>query len=394
MFSNFLVRRFIKDYDDVHNEHVRNSYGYLGGVFGILVNISVAIIEIIIGLLINSIAITADAFHNLTDVAASAITLIGFKLASKPADEEHPFGHGRIEYISAMIVSFLILLVGFEFVKSSFERIFHPTPVEFSLISVIFILISIPLKLWLSSFFKHLGRSIDSASLKASGVDAFNDVIILSAVVISLLLSKWIGFNLDGYIGVIVAAIILYSGFSLSKETLSPLLGEAPDPKLVEKIKEEVLNYEYISGVHDLVIHNYGPGRCMASIHAEIPDTISVVTIHEIIDKAEREISKTLNIYLVIHMDPVNTDNIEVRETRKELEALLKKFPVVKSMHDFRIVGDGEKKNLIFDLVIENNKKLNDSFEEKLKLAIDKELKHIHPEYYAVITIDRDFTVL
>ena len=394
MLSRFLVSRFIKDYKNTKDEKVRGSYGYLGGFVGIIVNAILFAVKLSVGLISGSIAVTADAFNNLSDAASSVITIVGFKLASKPADEEHPFGHGRVEYISALIVSFMVMLVGFQFIKASFDRIMHPTAVSFELIPFILILLSIGAKIWLSRFNKFIGKSINSSALEASSLDALGDVFTSSCVALSLLVSRWTSFPIDGYIGILVALFILYSGFSLTKDTLSPLLGETPDKELVENIKSGVLNYEHISGVHDLVIHNYGPGRCMASIHAEVPCDISIVKIHEVIDKAEKELSKNLNIFLVIHMDPINTDSKEVNKVKEELEEMLKKYPVIKSMHDFRMVGDGDYKNLIFDLVIEHTKGFNSENEEDLKNAINNELKAIHARYNALITIDKDFTVL
>lgn len=394
MLSKFLVSRFIKNHENTKDEKVRDAYGYLGGVVGIIVNALLFTIKLSVGMLTGSIAVTADAFNNLSDAASSVITIAGFKLASKPADEEHPFGHGRFEYISALIVSFMVMLVGFEFIKSSFDRIMNPAKVSFNLIPFLLILVSIGAKVWLSRFNKFIGESINSGALEASSFDALGDVFSSGCVALSLLVSRWTSFPIDGYIGMLVALFILYSGFSLVKDTLNPLLGDAPDPELVKNIKSGVLSYDYISGVHDLVIHNYGPDRCMASIHAEIPCDISVVTIHEIIDEAERTLSKKLNIFLVIHMDPINTNSEEINKTRKEIEEVIKNFPIIKSMHDFRVVGDGDYRNLIFDVVIEHTKGFKEEDEEKLIKALDDEVKKIHPRYNAKVTVDREFTVL
>lgn len=394
MFSNFLISKFIKDSKNIKNDKVRASYGYLGGIIGIIANITLFAVKFAVGTITHSIAITADAFNNLSDTASSIITILGFKLANQPADEEHPFGHGRIEYISALIVSFMIMVVGFRFIKESFNRILNPEQLRFSLLPFLLIVISVAIKIWLSRFNKFIAKSINSHALDASSFDAFADVIISSITALTLLLSIWIKFPLDSYLGILVSLFILYSGFTLTKETLNPLLGEAPDAELVEGIKIGVLSYKPITGVHDLVIHNYGPGRCMASIHAEVPCDISIVAIHEVIDKAEKELSEKLKIFLVIHMDPINTDSEEVNKAREVLEAVLKKFPMVKSMHDFRVVGDGEYKNLIFDLVIEHTKGFKQDQEEQLKRAIDNELKKTYPRYNAMITVDRDFTVL
>lgn len=394
MLSQFLVSKFIKDYKNTKDEKVRSAYGYLGGIIGICVNAVLFAIKLFVGLISGSIAVTADAFNNLSDAASSVITIVGFKLARKPADEEHPFGHGRIEYISALIVSFMVMFVGFQFIKSSFDRIMNPTPVTFQILPFVLILVSILGKIWLSKFNKFVGKSINSGALEASSLDALGDVFTSSCVALSLLISRWTSFPIDGYIGILVALFILYSGFSLTKDTLSPLLGEAPDPELVENIKSGVLSYNNIDGVHDLVIHNYGPARCMASIHAEIPCDISVVEIHEIIDKAERELSKKLNIFLVIHMDPINTDSKEINKAKEEVEDIIKGIPMIRSMHDFRVVGDGYYKNLVFDIVIEHTKGFKAEHEEKLKKQIDTELKKLHPGYNAMVTIDKEFTVL
>ncbi|MBU3189327.1 cation diffusion facilitator family transporter [Clostridium bowmanii] len=391
MISKFLISKFIKNYEDTSNKKVRDSYGYLGGVVGIIVNLLLFITKLFVGVILNSIAVTADAFNNLSDVASSVITILGFKLANKPPDKEHPFGHGRLEYISGLLVSFLVMLVGFEFIKTSFDRIINPSKVIFALIPFILILVSIGFKIWISKFNKTLGKAINSSALEASSFDALSDVISSSCVALSLLLSKWIDFPIDGYIGIIVSFIIIYAGYSLIKSTINPLLGESPDIDLVKGIRSKLLSYDHITGSHDLVIHNYGPSRCMGSIHAEVPCNISIVKIHEIIDKAEKEISEEFDIYLVIHMDPINTDDEEVEASRLELLDILKSFPIIKSIHDFRIVGEGEYKNLIFDAVIDFNPSFTTDAEAKLELDIGIELKKYCPQYNVVMTIDRDY---
>lgn len=391
MLSNFLISKFIKDPKDINNKKVRDAYGYLGGIVGIIVNLILFATKLIIGIISNSIAVTADAFNNLSDVASSVITILGFKLANKPPDKEHPFGHGRLEYISGLIVSFLVMLVGFEFIKTSFDRIIHPSKVIFNLIPFILILVSIVFKIWISKFNKTIGKAIKSSALKASSFDALSDVISSSCVALSLILSKWIDIPIDGYIGVLVSFIIIYAGYSLIKETMNPLLGEAPDLELVKGVQSKLLSYDNITGGHDLVIHNYGPGRCMGSIHAEVPCNISIVEIHEIIDKAEKEISTEFDIHLVIHMDPINTDDKEVNNCRQELLNVLRFFSIIKSIHDFRIVGKGEYKNLIFDAVIDFNPSFTSIDEAKLQEEIDKELKKYYPQYNVLMTLDRDY---
>ena len=391
MLSKLLISRFVKNYQDTTNKKVRDSYGYLGGLVGIILNLILFATKLFIGIVSNSIALTADAFNNLSDVASSVITILGFKLASKPADREHPFGHGRLEYISGLIVSFMVILVGFEFIKTSFNKIIHPSQVIFHLIPFILLLFTIGLKLWISTFNNAIGKAINSSALEASSTDALSDVISSSCVALSLLLSIWIDFPIDGYIGILVSLIIIYAGYSLIKETMNPLLGEAPNIELVNGIRSKLLSYDHITGCHDLVIHNYGPGRCMGSIHAEVPCNMPIVKIHEIIDKAEKEISDEFNLYLVIHMDPINTTDEEVKNSRLELLNVLKYFSIIKSIHDFRIVGEGEHKNLIFDVVIDFNPKFSENDELKLEDDINQELKKSFPNYNAVMTIDRDY---
>ena len=392
MFSKFLVYKFIKNSEDISNEKVRGKYIFLGGIVGILSNLLLFLIKLSVGLITSSIAIMADAFNNLSDAGSSIITIVGFKLSDKPADAEHPFGHGRMEYISALIVSFMVMLVGFEFVKSSVERIFNPIKIEFETIPFVLLLISILIKLWLSHFNKFIGNKIDSSALKAASTDALGDVFTSSSVAISFLVSKFTSFPIDGYLGTLVALFILYSGFSLTKETLNPLLGEAPDPELVQKIKNMVLSYDKITGVHDLIIHNYGPCRCMASIHAEVPSNISIMEIHEIIDKAEREISEKLKIYLVIHMDPIAIDDKEVKKDYDMVCDIIKQDERIKSIHDFRVVGKGDVKNLLFDIVIDSEKMFKTMTKrETLVASINKAVKENHPKYNCIITVDNDY---
>ena len=388
MLSNFLIKKFIKNNDDINDNKVRIAYGNLGGTVGIIINTLLFLIKLFVGLFAGSIAIIADAFNNLSDAASSIITIIGFKMANKPADAEHPFGHGRIEYLSALVVSFMVMLVGFQFVKTSFSKILNPEAVTFEIMPFLLLLISIGFKIWLSKFNKDLGNKINSSALKAAGTDALGDVFTSTTVVISFFASNFTSFPIDGYIGVLVAIIIIYSGFSLIKETISPLLGEAPDAELVQQINDMVLSYEHISGVHDLIIHNYGPGRIMASIHAEIPADINIMTIHNIIDRAEREISEKLGVYLVVHMDPVSVDTYEISSTRKYIEDVLKSYSMVKSYHDFRVIGDERHKNIIFDVVVDSNEFTNKFQSHDLKESIENSVKMGHPTYNCIVTID------
>ena len=391
MVAEFLIKKFIINYQNIEEEKTRNAYVYLASIVGILCNLILSIIKISVGFISGSVSITADGFNNLSDMASSIITMVGIKLANRPADKEHPFGHGRMEYLSALVVAFMVMLVGVQFVKTSFERILNPVAVSFEIIPFILLLISLLIKLWLSRFNKFMGLKINSTALKAASVDALGDVFTSSCVLISFLAAKFTALPIDGYVGLIVSAAILYAGYSLIKDTISPLLGEAPDEELVKKIKQGVLSYDNIIGVHDLIIHNYGVGKCMASIHAEIPSNIDLVTIHEIIDSAEREISQKLNIYLVIHMDPMCIHDDKINKVKGEVQEILLKYKTIKSMHDFRITEGKDKINIIFDIEVNAYEVNTSDKEEELKGKLESDIKKLNPLYNCVITIDKYF---
>ncbi|MDD6770043.1 MAG: cation diffusion facilitator family transporter [Inconstantimicrobium porci] len=391
MFANYIIRRITNDSNDIKSEKVRVKVGYISGIVGIIINSLLFAVKLFVGMISGSVAIMADSFNNLSDASSCIITIIGFKLSSMPADKEHPFGHGRLEYISALIVAFMVMVVGLQFVKTSFERIFNPSEITFEMIPFILLLISILFKVFLAMFNGSLGKKIESSALKASAFDSIGDVITTSVVALSFLASKFTKIPIDGYIGLIVSLIILYSSFSLIKETLNPLIGEAPDEKLVAGINEGVMAFDHIIGVHDLMIHNYGPGKIMASIHAEVPANLDLITVHEVIDDAEKKLSSKFNIILVIHMDPVSLDNKEINETRAELEKIIKYNPLIESMHDFRMVGKGEHKNLIFDVVVYNDKVKKISSEKEIIDQLTEAIKDIHPSYNCVITIDKKY---
>ena len=391
MVAEFLIKKFIINYQNIEEEKTRNAYVYLASIVGILCNLILSIIKISVGFISGSVSITADGFNNLSDMASSIITMIGIKLANRPADKEHPFGHGRMEYLSALVVAFMVMLVGVQFVKTSFERILNPVAVSFEIIPFILLLISLLIKLWLSRFNKYMGLKINSTALKAASVDALGDVFTSSCVLISFLAAKFTTLPIDGYVGLIVSAAILYAGYSLIKDTISPLLGEVPDEELVKKIKQGVLSYDNIIGVHDLIIHNYGVGKCMASIHAEIPSNIDLVTIHEIIDSAEREISQKLNIYLVIHMDPMCIHDDKINKVKGEIQEILLKYKTIKSMHDFRITEGKDKINIIFDIEVNAYEVNTPDKEEELKGKLESDIKKLNPLYNCVITIDKYF---
>ena len=391
MLIDYLLKLATKGNTDFLDNNVRGRVGYLAGIVGIVVNMFLFILKLTIGIVVSSIAVMADAFNNLSDAASSIITIVGFKLSNLPPDKEHPYGHGRIEYLSALIVAFMVMIVGFQFIKTSIDRIINPKPVVFEWIPFVLLLVSISFKVWLSFFNKKLGNKISSSALKATATDALGDVFTTSVVVISLFASRLTNIPIDGYIGALVAIAIIYAGFSLVKETISPLIGEAPDEELKKSIKDGVLSYEYITGVHDLIVHNYGPGRSMASIHAEFPADINVMDIHEVIDRAERELSEKFELHLVIHMDPVSVETEEIIETRNEVNKIIKDNPSIKSIHDFRIVGKGEKKNLIFDIVVDCSKLGKNTTEEDLKHDICDAIKENNPQYNCIITVDKDY---
>lgn len=391
MIVDFLSRRFIEDYEDIENEKTRNAYVYMASIVGIISNLILSIIKIGVGIISGSVSIIADGFNNLSDMASSIITMIGVKLANKPADKEHPFGHGRMEYLSALVVAFMVMLVGIQFIKTSIDRILNPVVIVFEIIPFILLILSLLVKVWLSRFNKFIGVKINSSALKASSVDALGDVFTSLCVIVSFLGAKFTTLPIDGYVGVIVSVAILYAGFSLVKDTISPLLGEAPDEELVKAIKQGVLSYDNIIGVHDLIIHNYGVGKCMASIHAEIPSNIDLITIHEIIDTAEREISEKLNIYLVIHMDPMCIHDEEINKIKSDIQNILLKYKDIKSMHDFRITEGDNKRNLIFDIEVDASIINTKTKEEELRENLKMDIKRLNPLYNCIITIDKYF---
>nr|WP_227765180.1 cation diffusion facilitator family transporter [Zhaonella formicivorans] len=387
--TGLLIKTFIKHYDNTRDVDVRKQYGTLAGAVGVAVNLLLFVIKLSIGLIVNSIAVIADSFNNLSDMASSVVTIIGFRLANKPADPEHPFGHKRIEYIAGLIVAFLVILIGFEFFQTSFQRILNPVEINFNLTAFLVLLVSISFKVWLAVFNKKLARMIDSKTLEAASADSIGDVLSSSCIALSLLISLWTPFPIDGYVGLIVAGIIFFAGINLTKDTISPLLGEAPPEELVKKITGKVLSYEGIIGTHDLIVHSYGPGNYMASIHAEVPSDMELMEIHEIIDTAEKEISKELNILLTIHMDPVNMDCELTSKVQNDLQQTLGDFPEVLSFHDLRIVGEGKKQNLIFDVVVDAG--FSKKQENELKQKIAGKIKRQHPLYECIITVDRKY---
>lgn len=386
--TGLLIKLFIQDSDNFQNSIVREKYGILSSCVGMVCNIILFSVKFLVGTLAHSIAITADAFNNLSDVGSSAVTFIGFKMASQPADEDHPFGHGRIEYISGMIITFLILMVGIEILKTSIGKILHPEDVQFSLVTIFILVLSILVKFWMCGFNKKLGNKIGSQAMKAAAADSLSDCISTGATTIGVILAYFLPFQIDGYLGVMVGCFILYTGYGIAKETISPLLGNPPDPNLVEKVKEILMSYQIISGVHDLIIHDYGPNRVMGSAHVEIPKDCDILLAHDSIDNAEKQIQHELKMPFVIHLDPVATEDEETKMMKNKMEEIVKNIDEGMSIHDFRIVSGNTHTNVIFDLVVPYHRKERN---RELKQRIDEEVKKLGKKYYTVITFDRSY---
>lgn len=387
--TNFLVHKFVKNSEQTGDPRVRTDYGVLASFVGIFCNVLLFAGKLLVGLALHSIAVMADAFNNLSDAASSIIGFIGVKMVSKPADEDHPFGHGRIEYIAALIVSFLVMQVGFSFFKSSLGKIREPEELTFSLIPVLILLASICVKLWLGRFNRILGKRINSKVMLATAADAMGDVITTSATILSLLVCKFTGFNIDGYVGLVVSLVVMWAGLSIAKDTLEPLIGAAVDPEIYRLITEKVESYEGIVGSHDLIVHNYGPTRSLASIHAEVPNNVDIEKSHEIIDRIERDVARELNIFLVIHMDPVETSNAQVTETKEQVLGVLKSIDSCLTLHDFRMVSGEEQTNLIFDAVVPAS--CSDVRMHELSGEIQQKVHELNPHFQCVITMEKSY---
>ena len=387
--TEFLVNKFIKDSANIESTEVRTRYGMLASVVGIFCNVLLFSVKLAIGLILSSLAVTADAFNNLSDAASSIISFVGVKMAGKPADAEHPFGHGRIEYIAALIVSFLVIEVGFTFFKSSISKIMHPEEITFDPVPFIILILSILVKLWMAFFNNKLGKRIDSKVMLATAADSLGDDITTSATVISIVICHFTSINVDAIAGLIVSGIVIWSGVSIAKDTLEPLIGQRVPSELYQKITDMVESYEGIVGAHDLIVHNYGPNRSMATIHAEVPNDVSIEASHEIIDRIERDAKKELNILLVIHMDPVEMRDEEVLELRDKTSHIVHALDPELHFHDFRVLKENEQKNLIFDLVVP------DSYTEKDANRVMHQLiallHEMEKNVDCIITLDRSF---
>lgn len=381
-----LSKLFIKDRTDTQNPSVRQSYGMLCGAVGIFLNLCLFTGKFIAGLISNSIAITADAFNNLSDAGSSIITLIGFRMAGQKPDPDHPFGHGRIEYISGLLVAVIILLMGLELLKSSFTKILHPDELSFSPVILIILIVSILVKCYMYLYNHSLGKRLGSSAMLATATDSLSDVLATSAVLISTLVAHFSGLSIDGWCGILVGLFICYSGFGAAKDTISPLLGQAPDPEFVQQVTDIVTAHKEVIGVHDLIVHNYGPGRILISLHAEVPADGNILTLHDVIDTIEHELRNTLNCHAVIHMDPVQVGDAETDRLRELTAQCLQAIDPTLSMHDFRIVSGPTHTNLIFDVVTPYDYAMSD---KELTGLIQQKLQEKNPNYFTVIDVDK-----
>lgn len=383
-----LSRWFIRDRDHVTDPAVRRAYGQLCGLTGIGLNVLLFIGKFLAGTISGSISITADAFNNLSDAGSSVITLLGFRLAGRKPDPEHPFGHGRIEYISGLIVSGLILLMGAELAKTSFDKILHPAAVDFSVIAMVILAVSILVKLYMSLYNRQIGKKINSAAMAATAADSISDAISTSAVLAAMLVAKFSGLMIDGYVGMIVAVLILISGVKAAKETIAPLLGQAPETEFVQQIERIVISHPPICGIHDLVVHDYGPGRVMISLHAEVPAGGDMLELHDVIDNAEIALRRELNCEAVIHMDPIVTDDGITSELRAKVSKLVKTIDERITIHDFRIVPGNTHTNLIFDAVVPFDIGIS---AQEVSERISRLVSEMDSNYFAVVLVEHSY---
>ena len=386
--TNLLIRIFITNKNE-NDLKAREKYAALSGGTGIVCNIILCIFKFIVGTLSHSVSIMADAVNNLSDASSNVVTIAGAKLAGKPVDDDHPFGHGRMEYISALIVSFFIFLMGLELGKSSIEKIIHPADVKFSIATLIVLIASIAVKLWMAYFNHKLYKITNNMNMKAVRQDSLNDCIATAATIAALFISAFTPFKrADGIIGVIVALIVIMAGIGIVKDIISSLLGKAPDPELVKQIEDIMLAEKNIAGVHDLIVHDYGPGRIIASAHAEVPSNADVVKLHDMIDNVEKRISKQMNIMICIHMDPVVVDDEKINDYKKAAAEIIESYDKSFSFHDFRVVEGKTHTNFIFDLVIPHQYKKENSTVLK---EIRECFKEKYPDIYLVVTVEHSF---
>lgn len=385
--TNFLLRRFVKNAQDVKNPLVREGYGKFAGIVGIICNVFLCTGKILSGLLFSSLSILADGINNLSDATSSIVTLICFKMSGRPADSKHPYGHARMEYVSGLVVAFIILILGFDLVKSSFDKIIHPQPTIFSWLSAAILIVSILVKLWMFLFYRKLAKKIDSSALYASATDSRNDVLTTAAVLLALFISYWTDWQLDGWMGLALAVFIIYSGIRMIVETMSPLLGEAPNAALVQEMMEKIRGYEGVLGIHDLMVHDYGPGRCFASVHVEMDAREEVLKSHDVIDCIERDFLAE-GIHLVIHYDPIVTDDDSVNELRTMVARVIASLGEQITFHDFRVVKGYTHTNLIFDVVVPAGYAKS---ERELKDEIQRRVWQVDRNCLTVVSLDYNY---
>ena len=383
-----LAKIFIKDSQNTADSKVRVAYGYLCGAVGIALNVLLFAGKIIAGTISGSVAVTADAFNNLSDAGSSIISLIGFRLASQKPDPHHPFGHGRFEYIASLIISIIIVLMGFELGKSSFEKIVAPQAVEYSAVTFAVLGASVLVKLYMFFYNNSVGKKIDSATMRATAMDSISDAVSTGAVLISAVIAMFTNLALDGWMGLVVAAFIMVTGFKSAKETIDSLLGTPPSPEFVKQIEDMALQYDDIIGVHDMIVHNYGPGRTFVSLHAEVPSDGDIVAIHDTVDNAEREIAKELGCLVTIHMEPVDVHDEHTAQLREKVSEIIKQINPDITFHDFRVVSGPTHTNLIFDIVSPMDCGLSD---QELADTIAAKIHQCNESYFAVINVDKDF---
>ena len=383
---SILSRIFIKNHTETSDPGVRRAYGVLCGAVGIFLNVLLFAAKYLAGTLTGSIAIVADAFNNLSDAGSSIITLLGFKLAAKKPDRDHPYGHGRFECIAGLVVSFVILMMGFDLAKSSVTKIFHPEAVDFSILSICILIGSILVKLYMSLYNRAVGKRINSAAVLATATDSISDVCATTMVLAATLIARFTGVNIDGWAGAIVSLVILWAGYNAAKDTIDPLLGQAPDPEFVQRIADIVNRYPDVVGIHDLAVHDYGAGRVMISLHAEVPSSGDIMALHDVIDTIERDLQDELNCSAVIHMDPISTDDQLITSTRELLKKRIHEAisPDI-SIHDFRMVPGPTHTNVIFDAVVPYEFPQSD---EQVREEISKLVRALEGDYFAVVTID------
>ena len=385
--TKLLIKWFVPEYDRPQSARARRGYGRLGGIVGIAVNLLLFFVKLLAGVLTGSVAVMADAFNNLSDAGTSVVALAGFHLAGQEADEEHPFGHGRMEYLAGLFVAMAILLVGFELGKASVEKILVPQPGVMDVLSAAILVAAVGAKLWLFFFNRAIGKAINSSTMKATAMDSLSDAAATALVLVSALVGRWLELNVDGYMGLLVALFIFRAGWLAVKETMDPLLGRAMDPELAEDIDRLVVDHPYILGIHDIVYHDYGPGRAMMSFHAEVPADADLLEVHDVIDHIERELKQRNGIETVIHMDPVVCDE-RTEELRSRVEDIVKGLDTGLSIHDFRITAGPIHTNLLFDVVVPYGFHMKDA---QVRHTITEQIRSLSDSYYPVIQVERSF---